>query len=235
MGGVGFQFVVPPLARGGSGGIGNVVGPASATDNAVVRYDGATGKLIKNSNAILDNTGNLTLAGNVTAQNGFFQNTTPSTGKTLLTVQSGQGQGASSLFRILDIGGGSLLDVDSSGFVVINDALSIGSTSPIFWNGRSVLLSPVNGNIMMSNNSETNFGLLQFGGATSLFPALKRSTTILQARLSDDSAFASIQGKLTTDVPAVTGLVAGVLSALTNASLSIADASGQVYRVPCII
>lgn len=34
---------------GGSGGSGDVVGPASATDNAVVRFDGTTGKLIQGS------------------------------------------------------------------------------------------------------------------------------------------------------------------------------------------
>ena len=44
-----------------TGGTGDVVGPSSATDNAVTRYDGTTGKLIQNSNAILDDTGNLTL------------------------------------------------------------------------------------------------------------------------------------------------------------------------------
>jgi hypothetical protein len=44
-----------------TGGTGDVVGPSSATDNAVTRYDGTTGKLIQNSNAILDDTGNLTI------------------------------------------------------------------------------------------------------------------------------------------------------------------------------
>lgn len=40
-------------ATGGSGGIGDVVGPASSTDNAIVRFDGISGKLIKNSATIL--------------------------------------------------------------------------------------------------------------------------------------------------------------------------------------
>lgn len=43
------------------GASGFVVGPASATDNALARYDGATGKIIQNSNAILADTGTLTL------------------------------------------------------------------------------------------------------------------------------------------------------------------------------
>ncbi len=42
------------------GGSGDVVGPASATDNSLARFDTTTGKLIQNSNAILDDSGNLT-------------------------------------------------------------------------------------------------------------------------------------------------------------------------------
>lgn len=34
---------------GGGGGSGDVVGPASSTDNAIVRFDGTTGKLLKDS------------------------------------------------------------------------------------------------------------------------------------------------------------------------------------------
>ena len=37
---------------------GDVVGPASATDNAVARFDGTTGKLIQNSVTTIDDTGN---------------------------------------------------------------------------------------------------------------------------------------------------------------------------------
>jgi len=36
-------------ASGGGGGTGDVVGPASAADNAIARYDGTTGKLIQDS------------------------------------------------------------------------------------------------------------------------------------------------------------------------------------------
>jgi hypothetical protein len=37
--------------------VGDVVGPASATDNAIARFDGTTGKLIQNSTVIIDDTG----------------------------------------------------------------------------------------------------------------------------------------------------------------------------------
>ena len=38
-------------------GVGDVVGPASATDNAITRFDGTTGKLIQNSVVTMDDTG----------------------------------------------------------------------------------------------------------------------------------------------------------------------------------
>jgi hypothetical protein len=48
-------------------GSGDVVGPASATDHAIARFDFTTGKLLQNSNAILTDAGTLTLdAGSTT-------------------------------------------------------------------------------------------------------------------------------------------------------------------------
>jgi len=44
----------------GGGGSGDVVGPASATDNAITRFDQTTGKLIQNSTVILDDSGTIT-------------------------------------------------------------------------------------------------------------------------------------------------------------------------------
>jgi hypothetical protein len=47
---------------------GDVVGPASATDNAIARYDSTTGKLIQNSLVIIDDTGSVTGVNALTAQ-----------------------------------------------------------------------------------------------------------------------------------------------------------------------
>lgn len=59
------------LAGGGTKAISDfqasgdyVVGPASATDNAITRYNGTTGKIVQNSSATLDDSGNLKIAGN---------------------------------------------------------------------------------------------------------------------------------------------------------------------------
>jgi hypothetical protein len=72
-------------------------------------------------------------------------------------------------------------------------------------------------------------GLTRFVGTTSAFPAIKRSTTSLQARLADDSAFTNIQGKLTTD----TAYTATVV--VPTGFLTLYDSTGTAYRVPCVV
>ena len=51
---------------GGSSGSGDVVGPSSATDNALARFDGTTGKLIQNGTVTQDDDGNLANVNSVT-------------------------------------------------------------------------------------------------------------------------------------------------------------------------
>lgn len=96
--------------------------------------------------------------------------------------------------------------------------------------GRAALTAPTGGTDLTLNNGSFNgFGKLNFGGTTSSFPALKRSTTTLQARLADDSAFASVQGKLTTD----TAYTAGAI--VVTGYLTLYDSTGTAYRVPCVV
>lgn len=66
-----------------------------------------------------------------------------------------------------------------------------GATASIYFSGKSQILSPSDGVLKFANNGNTDFNRLQFGGTTSSFPALKRSSATLQARLADDSSFAS--------------------------------------------
>lgn len=50
-----------------AGGSGDVVGPASSTDNAIVRFDTTTGKLIQNSLSTIDDSGSLHAASTIFA------------------------------------------------------------------------------------------------------------------------------------------------------------------------
>lgn len=86
--------------------------------------------------------------------------------------------------RNLFIAGYSL----TSGAIYAGSSINFGSGATSVING-----SGTNGNIVVSNAAGNSFGLLQFGGTTSSFPALKRSTTELQAKLADDSAFTKIR------------------------------------------
>lgn len=61
--GSGVQWIAPTTGSG----TGDVVGPASSTINAVVRFDGTTGKLIKNSSGVtIDDSSNITTSGSLT-------------------------------------------------------------------------------------------------------------------------------------------------------------------------
>lgn len=70
--GTGVAFVGGTLSATGSGG--DVVGPASATDNAIARFDTTTGKLLQNSAVTIDDAGNIIGAGSVQ-----FSGTVPAT------------------------------------------------------------------------------------------------------------------------------------------------------------
>lgn len=68
-------------ASPGGGGLGDVIGPASATDEAVARYDTTTGKLIQNSAVLINNDGAVTVP-EVAAP------ATPATGKVVLYAKT---------------------------------------------------------------------------------------------------------------------------------------------------
>ena len=72
------------IAASGGAGTGDVVGPASATDNALVRFDSTTGKLIQNSGAILDDSNNLSGVASITLNTAGALRTATSDTNTLL-------------------------------------------------------------------------------------------------------------------------------------------------------
>jgi len=62
-----------------------------------------------------------------------------------------------------------------------------GAARYVGWQSKSSMQSPVDGNITLLNSTFDNFGLLQFGGTTSSFPAIKRAGTALSVVFADDS------------------------------------------------
>lgn len=96
-------------------------------------------------------------------------------------------------------GGTSRCNADKSGNFYSSTSITTGGyiesgpTAFYQWSTRSKMFSPSNGNIQFTNQASSDFGLLQLGGTTSSFPALKRSTTTIEVKLADDSAYAAIQ------------------------------------------
>lgn len=75
---------------------GDVYGPASATDNAIARFDGTTGKIIKNSVVtIADTTGNMTGVG--TLSSGAITSSSLTSGRVLYAGTSGLIQDSANL------------------------------------------------------------------------------------------------------------------------------------------
>jgi hypothetical protein len=121
------------------------------------------------------------------------------------------------------------LTLPSGGSIFFGGGYNVyGTTTATSINGPTAF-----GQIAMAVNGSNKWifnydGLLCGGGTTASFPALKRSTTYLQARLADDSAFAPIQGKLTTDTAYTATTV------VPTGFITLYDSTGAAYRVPCV-
>jgi len=119
---------------------GDVTGPASATDNAVVRFDATTGKLIQNSVVtIADTTGNMTGVGDLTT-----------TGNAILGNASTD---------TLNVGNGGLIK-DASGNVGVSVSPSTWSTGKAIEIGQGGcgIFSYAAGNSYFTMNCNYNTG-----------------------------------------------------------------------------
>jgi len=88
-----------------------------------------------------------------------------------------------------------------------------GAAGFFYFNTRSVIASPSDGTIKLSNLAQTGFTLLQLGGTTSAFVAAKRVGTTLAIRLADDSADAPISASNGT----FSGYIVGGIQSLSGA------------------
>lgn len=118
-----------------------------------------------------------------------------------------------SKFKIASDGRGTFAGtiVSSSGEIQASSGGYIGFGS------RSYFSSPADGKILLSNSAISDFGLLQLGGTTSSFPAIKRNSADIQFRLADDSAYANIRA---SDVNA---------ASFTNSASGIVNINSTMY------
>lgn len=94
-------------------------------------------------------------------------------------------------------------------------------------NGAGQLSSNGDGIFSLADSAGTSFGRLQFGGTTSSFPAIKRSSTGIQIRLADDSADAPLDALTVRATNAAITIGSGT-GITVNTAANIVD---QVYKV----
>jgi hypothetical protein len=165
-----------------------------------------------------------------TSGNGVGWNIT-SAGNLVATDDNTYDIGASGASRPRDFYLGR--NLTAAGNITAGGSLGVflgNSAAPIYWASRSQIYSPANGNIHLTNSSQNDFGRLQFGGTTSSFPALKRSTTFLQARLADDSAFAgfasaNVQAATAYTVATLPTPATGMIARVTDATAPVIGAT----------
>jgi hypothetical protein len=163
---------------------------ASFQCNSMTAYASITqafpggGGLIKwnNSTRMTDGTvdGNLRLENNTATDFGLLQ-----LGGTTDAFPAIKRSGATIQFRRADDSGFSQVYGDS---YLGTGGIRAGDNSGIYWGVRSIMYSDVDGDIRLTNSLASGFNLLQLGGTTSDYPAIKRDGDDLVARLADDSA-----------------------------------------------
>lgn len=102
--------------------------------------------------------------------------------------------GTDNTYDIGASGGTRPRNVFLNGYVRTENSLRIEDGSGAF-GVRMYRVSSSAGVLTLYNSGETGFDRLQFGGTSSSFPALKRSSAILQARLADDSGYTTMDAQ----------------------------------------
>lgn len=121
----------------------------------------------------------------------------------------------------------------TAGGLTLTAEATIGQTSFLSFSGRARIKSSADGILELFNAATTDFTRLNFGGTSSSFPALKRSSAVLQVRVADDSAYAALESlsltatqKILSTGPTAGGIgygtgAGGTVTQLTNKSTGV--------------
>jgi hypothetical protein len=137
---------------GDKGDPGDVTGPASSTDNAIVRWDGTGGSLVQDSGVIIDDSGNLTTAGRIHSTTTGFR-FPDNTDQTTAGVIGPASSTDNALVRFDGVGGST---VQNSGWTLSDaDALTAGGAFDMNGNALTVDAVTLSG-VVSGNDQEVN-------------------------------------------------------------------------------
>lgn len=190
-------------------GAGGVAGPASATDNAIARFDGTTGKLVQNSTVFVDDAGLLQIGGTTSSF--------PALKASGTTLQA----------RTADDGG--FTTVQAGSFSAISNVVLVNTTSLITINGDTGFERDAAG-VMRATDASTGAGGILIGASSATGAA--GALTVVGAGSTTTINGAALSGSSTTsNFVNVTGTMPTTMSATTyglNHQITSAGSSGQL-------
>ena len=199
---------VTQLTGAGAPGTGDVVGPASATDDAVCTFDGTTGKLIQNSLASVSSTGNLTLGAT---------SSTVDLGSSIVAGNSSTPGGTSNLRgRVLELRPGISLGNAIPGYLEVYTS-QLGASSNSLQTvqrrmslvGSSTAVSMVLGNTDVTVASSATPTNAAIGGDTSSTAGTAGGSMTIQAGHNTAGSGAGAGGALILQAGSTTGASTG--------------------------
>ncbi len=117
---------------------------------------------------------------------------------------------------------------DTSGLTITRDC-TVYAAQLFRWANSTRMSAPADGQILFTDATAVDFGLLQFGGTTNAFPAWKRDTVNLRARLANDSADTGVIAARFETAKTMDTLEGGRAIKLTNKT-GVASVKGIVVK-----
>jgi len=177
--------------------VGNVAWNGSITINSDVILQRGAADVLEMRRTTSAQTFNLYGTTDASTLNYRRIRTTMTTGGAAVISAEGLGTGVSGNTLAFAMGSSAspttVLSWDTSNNAAIAGDLQFATGSYVKWNGRTKIGGATDGILLLVNNAGSDFGRIQFGGTSAIFPALKRNNTEIQARLADDSTFAPTQ------------------------------------------
>lgn len=118
--------------------------------------------------------------------------------------------------------------ITAVGLISTSSDVRAGAANYLYWNGRSQMSSPADGNILFQDIAAATFGRLQFGGTTASFPALARDNNGIQFQTADGATTGTWYKSTVVTLASLSASIATAASAGAGAMAYISDASVPV-------
>lgn len=232
------------ISGGGGGGSGDVTGPVSSTDNAIARFDLATGKVIQNSVVTVDDSGAVSGVTQLTASAGVI---TPlvaassptngarprvdiyednANGTNYIGLRAPSALAANAIFDLPGTDGtsGQVLKTDGSKVLSFGD-VAIGNVSGLGTGVATFLATPSSANLASAVTDETGSGKLVFADTTTAPTADKvlkwNGSTWVPGSITNTTEFSFLVTSFSTGISGVQEIGSGTWKAAGAISFSV--------------